>query len=139
LRNIEKENADKILKVDGLSTSQAGLRFDRVVVGVLGALRSYAEETAPDGVTVLVTISAPIRLPAKTADALKQDIKTLISSGRSGVSHAAAVNGNSVQLRIVREGSDRSPRLIGFVHNPGSNPALLLDIAERWLRSGADL
>jgi hypothetical protein len=139
LRNIEKENADQILKVDGLTASRAGLRFDRVVVGMLGALRSYAEETAPDGVTVLVTISAPIRVPAKTADALKQDIKALIASRMDGVSHAATVSGNSVQLRIFRKGSDRTPKLIGFVHNPGSNPALLLDMAERWLGSGADL
>jgi len=139
LRNIEKENADRILKDNGLSASRVGLRFDRVVVGLLGGLRSYAEKAAPDGMTVLVTISAPIHLPAKTADVLKREIETLISSGTNSASHAAAVNGNSVRLRICRNGSDRIPKLIGFVHNSGSDPALLLDMAERWLRSGTEL
>ena len=137
MANVERELADEILRASGLSASKLGLRFDRVVVRVLGDLRSFAEAATPRGVTVLVAVSAPIRLPAKTVGELKRDISALVSAGTPGGDHSATVHGNSVLMRLLAHSSSRTPKLIGFVHNPDSAPTPLLDLAERWLRANA--
>lgn len=135
LANAEKEMTDQILGGSGLSAAKLGLRFDRVVVRVLRDLRSFAEAAAPSGVTVLVTISAPIRSPAKTVEELKRAIGALQSS--SHADHGATLQGNQVRLRLVRPSWRQAPALIGFVHNPTSEPRRLLDLAEQWLRAQA--
>jgi hypothetical protein len=137
LANVEKEIAGEILKASGLSAAKLGLRFDRVVGRVLGDLRAFAGGPAPTDRTVLVTVSAPIRLPAKTVEALRVEIRALLSAGRLGEDRRAAVLGNEVRLRLVETAPGRSLRLIGFVHNPDSEPKLLLDLAEQWLRAKA--
>jgi len=52
----EKELALKILRAGGTSPSKLGLRFDRVVIGVLGDLRSFVEVATPETLSVIVTI-----------------------------------------------------------------------------------
>ena len=47
------------------------LRFDRVALGLVGGLQAALSEFVPDGQTVILTITAPIRLPSKTAAALE--------------------------------------------------------------------
>jgi hypothetical protein len=135
LANTEREIADKTLSGSGLSAARLGLRFDRVVVRVLGELRSFAEGATPGGVTILVTISAPIRLPAKTVEDLKREIGALQSVGAPHADHSAMVQGNHVRMRTVRQSSRPALALIGFVHNPTSAPELLLDLAEQWLHA----
>lgn len=109
------------------------LRFDKVATRVIQRLRDACGEIVPDGVTVLVTITAPIRLASKTADALKERIKTLLQRGAKVVNARGTVHGNDVQIRVVRGGVKRAPRMIGFVHNPETDPTLLLDRASAWL------
>ena len=53
--NIEREIAETIARAGGRRLTTLGLRFDRVVVRVVGGLRSFAEARAPAGVTVLAT------------------------------------------------------------------------------------
>jgi hypothetical protein len=137
LANIEKDIADEILRANGAGASRLGLRFDRVVVAVLGDLRSFAETAAAGRATVLVTISAPIRLPAKTADELKREIGARLAEGAPRGDLSATVHGNSVRLRLVDLSPGGTPSLIGFVHNPDRAPEPLLDLAERWLRGRA--
>jgi len=137
LANIEKDIADEILRAGGSSASRLGLRFDKVVVRVLGDLRSFADTAAPRDVTVLVTLTAPIRLPGKTADDLKRDISALLAAGTRRGDRSATVHGNNVRMRLVEHSSGRARKLIGFVHNPDSAPELLLDLAEQWLRAQA--
>ena len=60
------------------------LRFDKVATRLMERLRATAGETVPDGMTVLLTITAPIRLPSKTAVSLEDRIKTLLGRRRSG-------------------------------------------------------
>jgi hypothetical protein len=137
LANIEKEIADEILRASGLSASKLGLRFDRVVVRVLGDLRYFAEAATPHGVTILVTITAPIRLPAKTVNDLRREISALLSAGTSHEDQSATFQSNGVRMRLVEHSSERAPKLIGFVHNPDSAPKPLLDLAAHWLRAQA--
>jgi hypothetical protein len=43
------------------------LRFDRVALGLVRRLHDALHEAVPDGKTVILTITAPIRMPSKTA------------------------------------------------------------------------
>jgi len=135
LANIERKLASDILSVSGLSPSKLGLRFDRVVVGVLADLRSFVETATPGGRSVLVTISAPIRLPARTVNDLKPKIVALLAAGVPQADSSATLHGNSVRMRLLQHSVNAPMRLIGFVHNPASAPEQLLDLAEQWLRA----
>ena len=125
--NPEKDIAEKVLAGSGVTASKLGLRFDRVVVRVLGDLRAFAESAVPEGSAIVVTISAPIRLPAKMVDAAREKIAEL-KGDWSGTLH-----GNQVSLRLERRSANKRPKLVGFVHNPSIDATELLDLAERWL------
>ena len=136
MANIEREIADEILRAGHNHASKLGLRFDRVVVGVLGELRAFAEAAAPVGVTLIVTLSAPIRSPAKTVDDLKREMVALFAREAFLGDHSLHTHGNNVRVRLV----DHSPsqiRLIGFVHNSDAPATPILDLAEQWLRGKA--
>jgi hypothetical protein len=107
----------------------AGLRFDKVAIGVVERLRDAVGDAVPDGTTVVVTITAPIRLPGKTTAALEGKIRTLLGQKTSGRDVKAIVHGNRVRIRVVRRASRRAPTLVGFVHNPDVDPLPLLDSA----------
>jgi hypothetical protein len=79
---IDKHIAEKIAKHNGLSLTKLGLRFDKVVVRLLSNVRSCVSADIPGGVIVLVTISAPIKLPAKTEPALCNQIRVLLKSAQ---------------------------------------------------------
>lgn len=133
--NIEKDIAERILSASGLRAAALGLRFDRVVVRVLGDLRAFAEARTPAGAAVVVSITAPIRLPARTVEDIEDAIASLLVAGGRQGDLSASFRGNGVRLRLVEQAGDGAPRLIGFVHNPGSSAEALLDLAEHWLRA----
>ena len=134
MRNIEKEIAEDILRDSGASVTTFGLRFDRVAVRVLGALR-VSVETAPGATdAILVTLTAPIRSPARTVEQLKRETGALSStSGRADRSFG--IQGNLARIRRIEPGLEGPAKFIGFVHDPDLDPDPLLDLAERWLRS----
>jgi hypothetical protein len=76
---------------------------------------------------VVVTVTAPIRLPAKTAAALKERIASLVAGGAEVRNRKATIHGNRVRMRLLANPSKRWPRLVGFVHNRGVDPGFLLD------------
>jgi hypothetical protein len=77
----ERQIAARIAKAGGQTISGLGLRFDRVVIRVLSDLRRFADGRTPAGATVVLTLTAPIRTPAKTATALEQKIAKLLRVG----------------------------------------------------------
>src|SRR5579863_3108983 len=99
------------------------LRFD---TRLIERLQATLGETVPDGMTVLLTITAPIRLPSKTAASLEDKIRTLLGRGSPGRDEKDTIHGNRVQIRILRDESEKAPKMIGFVHNSDSDPQLLL-------------
>jgi hypothetical protein len=133
--NPAKDMAEAVLAGSGRSASNLGLRFDCVVTRVLGDLQAFADGAVPEGVAVVVTISAPIRLTAKTVDTLREKIAAMVASADPAGGEIGAIHGNQMSLRVVRLPADRRPKLVGFVHNPSTDPGGLLDLAERWLRS----
>jgi len=109
------------------------LRFDKVVIRLMERLEDSLGKTVPDGTTVLLTVIAPIRLPAKTAEALGGNIQTLLERGSTRRDKKDTIHGNRVQIRIVRNEFMRAPKLIGFVHNSDSDPLLLLNLTSEVL------
>src|SRR5580692_8847237 len=71
----------KTLKARGTGQGNAArlrLRFDKVATRLMDRLQATLGETVPEGMTVLLTITAPIRLPSKTAASLEDKIQTLL-------------------------------------------------------------
>jgi hypothetical protein len=112
------------------------LRFDKVAMRLVERLQATLGETVPDGMTVLLTITAPIRLPSKTAASLEDRIQTLLgrgSPGRDEPDEKDTIHGNRVRIRLLRDESERAPKMIGFVHNSDSDPVLLLNMTRELL------
>ena len=102
------------------------LRFDRVALRVVRRLQEGLSASVPDGRTLILTITAPIRVPSKTAAALEDNIRTYLArqSAKGEVKHT--IHGNQIRVRLVTGGS--TTKVIGFVHNPDSDPDVLFDI-----------
>ena len=84
------------------------LRFDKVATRLIERLRGTLVEIVPDGMTVLLTITAPIRLPSKTAASLEDKIQTLLGRGSPGRDEKDTIHGNRVQIRLLRDESERT-------------------------------
>jgi hypothetical protein len=109
------------------------LRFDKAATRVIRRLQAALVKMAPDGTTVVLTITAPIRVPSKTAASLEDKIRTLLGRRARGGDTKDTIHGNRVRVRLLRGGSDRAPRVIGFVHNPDSDPLRLLNMTGEFL------
>ena len=114
------------------------LRFDKVVVRLMEHLQIALGKSVPEGAIVLLTVTAPIRLASKTAAALEAKIHTLLRRGSPRRDVKETIFGNRVRIRFLRDQSGLSPKLIGFVHNSGSNPSQLLDMACEFLALVSD-
>jgi hypothetical protein len=124
------------LKRRGAAQCNAGkprLRFDKVATRVIERLQATLGETVPNGMTVLLAITAPIRLPSKTAASLEDKIKTLLERGSLVRDEKDMIHGNRVHIRVLRGKSELVPRMIGFVHNSDSDPILLFNMTHELL------
>ena len=128
----------KWLGIDQGNVAKPRLRFDKVATKLIERLQATLDETVPDGMTVLLTITAPIRLPSKTAAAL--DGKTLTLLGRESQTRdeKITIHGNRVQIRVLRGAFERAPKMIGFVHNPDTEPVPLFSMTGELLRAISD-
>jgi hypothetical protein len=113
-----------------------GLRFDKVVRRVNARLQSALRESVPDGTTVLFTMTAPIRLAAKTAEELETKIRTRLARRSTPVPYNGTINGNRIRVRLVRSNSRQISKVIGLVHNPDSDPDMLLQLMQSLLQLG---
>jgi hypothetical protein len=80
----------------------------------------------PEDQTVIFTLTAPIKLPAKTAAA----IEGLVRDGLTDSEVRNTTHGNHVRLRRVAGVPAEMPRVVGFVHNPEADASLILALAE---------
>jgi hypothetical protein len=133
-KRVALEIAALKLRVAGENhTAKPGLRFDKVATRLIKGLRAALGESVPDGTTVLLTVTAPIRLPSKTATSLENKIQMLLGRRSPDRDEKDTIHGNRVQIRVLRDGSERAPKLIGFVHNSDSDPLLLLNVTREFL------
>jgi hypothetical protein len=130
---IEKLISSEIAKSNGLSLSALSLRFDRVAIRLLENIRVAIEQKIEEEITVIMTITAPIKLPAKTASQLIEKIKNFLEFGIPPKDSSITIFQNKVQLRFVKSSKKESSKFIGLVHNPDIKPQLLLDLATQWL------
>jgi len=117
---IEREIAERA------AAAKLRLRFDKAVVRLVGRLKAALAGIVPEDQTIIFTVSAPIRLPAKTAAALE----SLVRDGLPGGELRSIVHGNQVQVRRITGVPSSMPRVVGFVHNPESDAGLVLDLAK---------
>ena len=103
------------------------LRFDRVALGFVRRLQAALSASVPDGRTLILTITAPIRVPSKTAAALEDNIRTYLARQSAQGEAKYTIHGNQIRVRLVK-GSRRTTKVVGFVHNPDSGPDVLFDI-----------
>jgi hypothetical protein len=136
MTNIERQIADSIAKANGLSLTKLGLRFDKVVVRLIGNLKTFVEQVNLNDRIVLLTITAPTKLAAKTEHQLKGQIKDFLDSGILDSDRRITIFQNSVYLRIVGRSSKQAVKFVGLVHNPGTDAELLLKLASQWLIEG---
>jgi hypothetical protein len=68
--------------------------------------------------SVIVTVSAPIRRPATTAARLEDEITAWLAAGALFGERRARILGNDVRMRLAEHGSGRARKLIGFVDIP---------------------
>jgi hypothetical protein len=128
---VEKQFVAEAVKANDLTMAELGLRFDRVVIGLMDELHEFANTAVPIGTTVLVCVTAPIRMPAKTAAMLRDRIEVPLPGRSSPGDRPITINGNRVRIRILKHSSPQAPRLLGFVHNRSSNAPRLLDLIEK--------
>jgi hypothetical protein len=106
------------------------LRFDRVALRVVEDLRAALRELVPDDQAVILTITAPIRLASKTTAALKDRIKACLACRPAEAEIKDTIHGNQIRIRLVKDAPWRVSKVIGFVHNPGSDPDVLLNLTQ---------
>jgi hypothetical protein len=123
----------KVGRAAEVKATKPHLRFDKVVVWLIERLRSTFSTTVPDGVTVVVTVTAPIRIASKTAAAIEEKVHAVLPRGSRSRDHKYAIHGNQVQIRLLTSKGKRAPKLIGFVHNPESDPLPLVEMTRELL------
>jgi hypothetical protein len=133
MRLIDQEMAERIAIQNNLSTAKLGLRFDKVVVRLLSNIRNAVMDDIPPGITVLITVTAPIKLPAKTESELCRQIKKALLDEVPNQNKSSVIYENKVCIRLINVYHKQSIRFLGFVHNPTTDPLHLLDMASRWL------
>jgi hypothetical protein len=117
------------MMVKRIAAAGIQLRFDKVALRLVEAVKAGVGETLPAHQSIAFTLTAPIRLPAKTAAAVQDRLRGLCAQGLS-----ATINGNEIRARIVEGALEGMPKVIGFVHNREHNADLLLNIVETSLR-----
>ena len=118
----------------GSKVTPPRLRFDRVVLRVFSDLRSALKDATPSGVTVVITLTAPIRLASKTTAAIEANVRKLLEKQSASAFTARTIETNQVRIQVIRGGATRTSALIGFVHNRDSDPTLLFSLTRALLR-----
>jgi hypothetical protein len=116
------------------SRAKTRLRFDRVALRFVGDLQTALSQLVPDGQTVVLAVTAPIRQHTKTAVALESRIQDGLARRSARMEIKDTICGNGVRVRLVKGVSHRMPKVIGFVHNPDPDADVLLDLTQSLLR-----
>lgn len=133
--SYDKEIAEKIAKEKGITISKLGLRFDKVAVRFLNNIRSAITKDIPDGTMMLLTITAPIKLPQKTEIEICEQISDFINTNKLQTSRKIIAFYNKIHIKIIDVSKKQTERFVGFVHNPEIDSVQLLDIATDWLKT----
>lgn len=101
------------------------LRLDKVAIRLVQRVREAVEGSIPSAKTAVFTVTAPIRLPSKTAAEIEAQIRELLARPASGAAFDGVVHGNHVRIWLVARKRGIS-NVVGLVHNPVADPKVLL-------------
>src|SRR5262245_12044423 len=76
------------------------LRFDKVALRLVNRLRAMLSGSIPERVTVVITITAPIRVPGRSIAALEEKIRGLLAAPTARGRLTATIHGNRVQVHV---------------------------------------
>lgn len=130
---MKKQIALKIAKSNGTTLSQLGLRFDKVVMQLSKNLKELSPELIASQKTVLVTLTAPIKVPAKTEKELKDKIRALLLSKKVPTNKKINLYQNNIQLRFITCSVNVKPQIITVVHNRNIHPQDVLSLFTDWV------
>lgn len=103
------------------------LRHDKVVKRLVADVQQGLRADVPATCVVLFTCTAPIRVPARTAEAITAMARACLARSKASPSGRARsrkeVHGNSVCVRVMRSSAAIRPAVQGFVHNPDCSAA----------------
>ena len=109
------------------------LRFDKVALRFIRDVQAALHEVVPEGRTLIVTITAPIRMALKTVAALEERVRTTLARRSARIDLNETINGNQIRVRLVNDVSNRA-KVIGFVHNRDCDPEILFRLTQTLLR-----
>ena len=112
--------------VERIKATKTRLRSDKVALRLVSGLQAALTNIVPDGEAVIFTITAPIRLPAKTAGVLENLVRDKPAHGE----RREIVHGNHVRIRRLADVPLHTPKVLGFVHNPASDAGIILALAK---------
>ena len=131
---MTRANPDVVaMRAKGAATADAPrlhLRFDKVVVELIARLKAALDDAVPEGRSLVVTCTAPIRQSGKTAAEAVAVARDLIAKSRGAAETGVEIQGNAVRLRLVKTGASGAAKVIGFVHNRETPAALVFDMTE---------
>src|SRR5579875_2859414 len=79
-----------------MAASGIRLRFDKVALRLLDDVKAAVSQRLPAGQSIAFTVTAPIRLPAKTSVALQEWLRRPGTQGWS-----TTIHGNKVRARLL--------------------------------------
>jgi len=123
---VTKADAVEREVIARLRAAKLRLRFDKVALRLVGGLKAALADVVPEGQTVLFTITAPIRLPGKTALALE----AMMRSAAPGAERREIVHDNEIRTLRLTGVPRHMPKVLGFVHSAESDAGAILTLAE---------
>jgi hypothetical protein len=115
--------------VQRIAAAGLRLRFDKVALRLVAAVRAALAGRVADDQTVAFTVTAPIKVPTTTAVFLAGIVQGELPDDE----FQGVVHGNQIRIRRLMTVVPNAPRVIGFVHNPASDAVLILSLVETWL------
>jgi hypothetical protein len=109
-----------------LRAAKLRLRFDKVALRLVEGLKAALASAVPQGQTVIFTITAPIRLPGKTAVALEN----MVRADAPDAERREIVHNNEVRTRRLTGVPKHMPKVLGLVHNAESDAGAILALVE---------
>ena len=113
----------------------ARLRFDRVALRFVPDVRVALSDSVPEGKTLIVTVTAPVRVSSKTAAELVDKTQRRIARHPKRLDVRESINGNQIRVRLATGTGRRTPNVVGFVHNPDVDAVVILDVTQSMLAS----
>ena len=102
--------------------TKARMREDKVALRVLRDIESALRAEVPDGKTIIFTLGAPIKVPAKLVAALTSTLQIYFANGAEEVDEQETILGNRVRFRVLNDQSTWNEKVIGFVFSGDPAP-----------------